>query len=848
MTRYLLFFIISLLGITASAQYANMNYDQKTIAAMASVYGTGGATEAYYNEQVKKILANYTAAEVAAATIFSSKYLERKALTDLGIWTSSTENYYYQRIRSLVATKIMPKVLRVAQLMMKNPENAIYWGSYLLKICAETKALCQQFEAVVTNSRLGFGNVYFLEFTPEVKQLFDFAHENIVNWDNMQRLLTEAPEHFTKESLKADVDKLYAIAVDLASQTAENVMNRVLSGSDFNSLMEGKISGIYDAVTSCERVYGNINALLSGELKRIIGESVTPQKLFRMAQYDISDWVTNYADRSESEYYTQRWYIYNTDSGTELITDYDPTTDSADPSTSPKWYCVTTSNQNYQPTPQQWQTILVRSESQAGWSQAKVNYLNSQQSKYTYTYTASPISKALLNNRGQFIGKAFGHIIRVYRKWDTSEVVYEQVFDSYSMDLEAFQRQMQAKLDAYNDNEDGALFLLGSDDRNFYPASSAEKLKGVESVIISMTCHDGAQLISGSSSFKCRTCGSSVNAHTMQCAMKSTLNEEPLDTSELDALETNLQQRIASTQAQIKSLEAQNAELRKQLSTASPTQATEIRMKYNANQNRLTQFRAQLSDYQQQLSEVQAAKEEAKHDDDVKTDDYYRIPAIMQDCKSAYNLTWDGEGRWINSTFTREAHSPNINGVLTFRAKVAIARPPKYFIGIKIWRAVVQIEYELTAQYSDTQVAEIISLDKEMTDEQKQKLVNDHLSALAKDHPKCDLDVEYVRSNDVAEDTTSDKYHLLWSSDRLEIARGVDTRLHNIYADLVSIEKMMNYKRSIIDVLLSISPPVNAEQGRRQTIIQQARKRWLSNAARTSHSNSYNGKYERGSK
>lgn len=69
-------------------------------------------------------------------------------------------------------------------------------------------------------------------------------------------------------------------------------------------------------------------------------------------------------------------------------------------------------------------------------------------------------------------------------------------------------------------------------------------------------------------------------------------------------------------------------------------------------------------------------------------------------------------------------------------------------------------------------------------------------------------------------------------------------RLHKIYVNLVSIEKMMNYKRSIIDVLLTIVPPVNDEQGRRQTLIQQARRRWLRNAANTAHADGYNGKYD----
>ncbi len=49
-------------------------------------------------------------------------------------------------------------------------------------------------------------------------------------------------------------------------------------------------------------------------------------------------------------------------------------------------------------------------------------------------------------------------------------------------------------------------------------------------------------------------------------------------------------------------------------------------------------------------------------------------------------------------------------------------------------------------------------------------------------------------------------HHLLWSSDRLEIAREVDSRLTRIYADLVSLEKMMHYKRSIIDVLKDALP------------------------------------------
>ena len=82
--------MLLLTGAAASAQYTNINYDAKTVAAMAAAYGAENASEAYYNEQVQKILEKYTSAEVAAAAIFSSKFLDRKALTELGIWSSST--------------------------------------------------------------------------------------------------------------------------------------------------------------------------------------------------------------------------------------------------------------------------------------------------------------------------------------------------------------------------------------------------------------------------------------------------------------------------------------------------------------------------------------------------------------------------------------------------------------------------------------------------------------------------------------------------------------------------------------------------------------------------------------
>lgn len=93
MKRLSLVFAVLLLAFTqhVHAQYYSVNYDARTVAAMAAAFGTEVVAESYYREQVDDILKHYTAAEVAAAGIFSSKFLEHKALSDLGIWCSSTE-------------------------------------------------------------------------------------------------------------------------------------------------------------------------------------------------------------------------------------------------------------------------------------------------------------------------------------------------------------------------------------------------------------------------------------------------------------------------------------------------------------------------------------------------------------------------------------------------------------------------------------------------------------------------------------------------------------------------------------------------------------------------------------
>ena len=288
--------------------------------------------------------------------------------------------------------------------------------------------------------------------------------------------------------------------------------------------------------------------------------------------------------------------------------------------------------------------------------------------------------------------------------------------------------------------------------------------------------------------------------------------------------------KIALLEAQISQLETENRNLLTQIANASVEEAPALRQQHNVNKTKIDNLKKELATWQQQLADIQNAKSEAANDNATSTDDYYRIPAIMQDVKSAYNLTWQGAGSWNGYTYVRTATMPNINGIITFKATLSIARKPKYFLGIKIHRAILQISWELTSEYTDTQVVDVLTLDPNASDEEKTRQVNSRISEIAQEFPSCSITTEYAKSEATQTADNDDVIHLLWSSDRLEIAREVDSRITKIYADLVSLEKMMHYKRSIIDVLKDILPSIDADQGRRRTLIEECYERWRENA------------------
>ena len=826
-------FVLIVLALTfvqrIHAQYYSVNYDARTVAAMAAAFGTEALAESYYREQVDDILKHYTAAEVAAAGIFASKFLEHKALSDLGIWSSSTENYYYRRIYHMVAEKIMPKIWVVAKLMLRSPQTAIHWGSYLVKVCDDTKNLCMQFESIVTNSSLSFKDIAFLEINREVAALLNLSKLGDIRWEQLMDNLARVPENFTKEHLAGDLDKLYEMGVGLATSGVENLGDALLQTSAFHDLIGGKISEIGNLYDHYGDLFEQAENGVGNLLLDMVGGADNVAGLFDFGNYDLTSWMTDYLDEGMGNYYTQRWYIARREQGSIALCDYYPPTDDNSILNGSAWTRFQTGDANFYPNASQREQALANSERHAGWSRSRVQQLNGSNDGNTYSISYRMQSYIIKKGKKQ-TKKAYAYEIHVTQSWNRKTVVYEEVFDSYSMDLNTFKAQLNARLSEFNENEDGYVYYIASDARNYYQATDAGKLQGCESVTISVTCSDGATLGQGSTQYKCRKCGSSLNAHSKECVMQTTVTENELDFSELDALIQEADSRVAALESQVATLERENEDLLKKIAGASVEDAARYRQQYNANRKRIEELESELAAWRKKQQDYKAAREEAAGDNSVPTDDYYRLPAIMQDCRAAYSLTWKDGGSWNGYTFVRKATMPNINGEITFSATLSIARKPKYFLGIKIHRAIIQISWELTSSYTDTHVADVLTLDASLSDEEKTRMVNERISEIAREHPDCKITTEYARNEPMEEEPAGDVYHLLWSSDRLEIAREVDSRITKIYADLVSLEKMMHYKRSIIDVLKDVLPELDTDEGRRLTLVEECHDRWMENA------------------
>lgn len=832
MRRIIVLILMSAVIQTVSAGWHNINVDFTTITAMGTAYGVEGAEEGNTATALDSIFQHYKSGSIAMAGIFVSKKNDRDAMRNPGLFASE-ENYYYKRIYSLVKDGIMPKFITVAAQFLKYPENALYWGPFLLKTTSNVENLCKEFELVATNGKRSFKDIKFLVVSDDLKKLFDLAQLGNVDWKALLDKLGDFGKDLSKDDLKKDMKHFGDVIASAGQQTVDANLEKVSKiGNIFHSstdsiwMMYDKFRDTYEQVKNGAKVKDLLMQVI------VTPDAAGVARLFKIDDYNLTGYITNYLKELKGQYYTQRWYIYTEDSGTKVICTYKP--DSYEDRNDSRWntawnhyispkdneYChsLTTAEKN---------EIKNKANSLSGWNQEKVNVYNQNNPGHTcsitYTLNHEDRRESYKHGWGSTHHKRhcfYSYSVKVVDSWYIKQEIYEETFNSQSMDKETFEAKLKARLKSYNDNLDpndenyGKVYKLGSDAPRFYTMADEKKLEGCNTVSFVANCNGGANLGEGSFNWKenSKSQKGSLTEQSKQFAMANNPDQSS-DGGDKELLQQKQQytNEVNSLKKQISANDKKQQDLIDRIRAAKQANnyplANRLQKEYDSLDAKNAQLQNQLSVAQNNLNQTNQALTEYYNDMSDNLDGAYRIPSNMRELQAMYKLQWQDEGEWVNGsgeyTFVRHAYCPSAKANVTYTAVLKLARKPKYFLGIRIHRPILSVDFTLSGNSSAENVVEVMKLDMKKTEKERTEEVNKRLKELMKDMPDCSISIRYEYSNkvDTSDDESDNSIHLLWASDRLDIARDVEYQLTEIYAQLVFLEHVMQARQSLLDFL-----------------------------------------------
>ena len=851
MRRFIAIILLILPVTSMSAQsYHAINIDAKTVAAMTAAYAIEEETERKTASDVDSILGHYTKASLSTAGIYLSKLKDRNAMREVGVF-GSDENYYYQRILYLVKDGIMPKLIVVAAKMVKQPDNALYWGPYLFKTTKNVEQLCKQFELVVTNGKLSFKDVTFLVINEKLQKVFDLAQLGNVNWKELLEKVGDFNIKAAKEDIKNDIGKLGGV---LATAGKGVVDSNMRDFSAIGRIFKSKPSEIYQLYQTFRSKYesirnaGNVKAILMGVIGSNSADAVS--RLFQVDNYSITGYVSNYIKELQGQYYKQRWYIYSDDSGSKVLCDYKPKAEANYDDQWNGWLHFVSPRDNeycHVLTSSEMASAKTESERLAGWNQAKVDKYNKEHPGHhaTITYVLQHENRRESYKHGwgarHYKRHCFyAYSIKIVDSWSIKHEVHEENFDSESMDEETFKKRMESQLKYWNSLESDKPILqritykLGNDARKYYTIADENKMKGCNSVVFLAKCDDGATLAEGSFNWK-------ENGNQGKHLEDPKSKNFALDKTQVSTNGANeLQQKKKSCQDEIKSLENQIRSMDKQMSSLisqmnqakmahDNNKVAALRAQYDTVSNNQAALKRQLLQVQSNLAQIDNAIAEYYKDLNEDNGSPYRINSNMRELASLFQLSWQDAGEWVNGDgqyiFVRHAYCAQVKSQVTYTAVLKLQSKPKHFLGIRIHRAILSVDYKLSAAYSAENVIETMNLDMSLSEKERAAKVNERQKQLMEDMPDCSITVRYNYAKNMPNEEGPDAIHLLWASDRLDVARGVEYQLSVIYSQLVLLEKVMNDRQTIKDFLTNqlLNPITRKSRG---TIAEYALGRW----------------------
>ena len=860
MRRIIALVLLSIVMQTTSAMsWHNINVDITTITAMGTAYGVETAEEDANATDLDSIFSHYKSGGIAMAGIYLSKKNDRNAMRNPGLFASE-ENYYYKRIYTLVKDGIMPKFITVAAQFIKYPENALYWGPYLLKTTSNVENLCKEFELVATNGKRSFKDIKFLVVSDELKKIFDLAKLGDVDWKTMLDKLGDFGKDLSKDDLKEDMKNFGNVIANAGKQTVDANLEKASKLGDIFHSSTDSIWQMYDKFKDTyERVKDG--ASVKDLVMQVI---VTPDaagvaKLFKIDDYNLTGYITNYLKDLQGQYYTQRWYIYTEDSGTKEIASYRPSAPD-DKNNEDNWtgwiYKCNYEKKNTPPYPNlttdEYNQLKLAAERATGWNlNRKSEYeknnpghtisLNYEQRYYNYTRDKSG---GLTSHSKHWRGRHFSVYMTVVDSWYIKQEVYEEMFDSQSMDKETFEAKLKARLKSYNDNLDsndvnyGKVYKLGSDAPRYYEMADEKKMEGCNTVSFVANCSGGANLAEGSFNWKenSKSQKGSLSEQSKQFAMANNPEQSSSgDDKELLQKQKEYTNEVNSLKQQISANDKKQQELITKIQAAKQAKnyplVNQLQNEYDSLDATNGQLQSQLATAQNNLNQTNQALTDYYSDMSENLDGDYRIPSNMRELQSMYKLQWQDDGEWVNGsdeyTFVRHAYCPSVKANVTYTAVLKLARKPKYFLGIRIHRPILSVEFTLSGTSNSEDVVDVMKLDMNKSEKERTDEVNQRLKELMEDMPDCSITIKYEYSNKVddSDDESDNTIHLLWASDRLDIARDVEYQLTEIYAQLVFLEHVMQARQSLLDFLKHQILDIVTRSGR-GTIAEYCLQRW----------------------
>ena len=819
----------------------NVNIDRTTATAMTAAYEAEIAMETMAKGHLQNILNHYRSASVATAGILVSKKKDRDAMRNPGLFASE-ENYYYTRILDMVKNRIMPKFITVASLMVKQPNNAIYWGPYLLKTTTNVEQLCKQFELVCTNGKRSFKDVQFLLINDKLQAVFDLARMGgEVNWKELLDKLGDFGKELSADDFVEDFKNFGGKLASIGQNTVDSNWAEI---SKIGDIFHSKPKEIYNMFKSFKKQYdnyknaGNVKNILMSVIKTADAEGVA--NLFKIDDYNVSGYISNYVKELQGEYYTQRWYICSRKSGNQVLVDYvpkpgKPTTPSADMGWFEGWeewveysykengkdpagHLPSMKHSNYSESLSEMQS---KTYQYSGWSLSRINeYKNNNP-----THNVDVAYTDYHEDRAIYRGKWGGHNrlgigcfrargMKITDSWVDEKILYEEIFDSQTMDLKTFKEKMKIRLQGYkdetSDNDENTTYHLECDDPHYYTMADEKKMEGCSSVSFVANCKGGAKLGEGSFNWKENgKQGKHLNEASKGFAMEEAPGAEEGEINTLLDKRKEYENQIASLKKQISDNDKRMRSLLQQKNQAlfkgNKTQANALQKQYDELSDANAALKQQLNTTQNQLNQLNNGIDEYYKDQADNRDGKYRINDNMAELEGMYQIQWSDQGEWVDGNsqyiFIRHGYCPSVKSLVTYTAALSLAQKPKYLLGVRIHRAILSVDFKLTSEYAADNVVAVMQLDMKKSEKERAEEVNAKLKELIEDLPDCNISIKYNYAGSSEEEDDADAIHLLWACDRLDVAREIDFQLVSIYNQLVLLEKVMDSRTTILDFL-----------------------------------------------